>query len=380
MAALEIRCSSLPRVSRCPASAQPCEIAVESGDPSGPLGTAVHAWLAHRISGKSWDEPDGSDEYQMLCWRAWECWVGNEKKEPKIVGISDYFPNPVMIDEKDELSLENVTFGVKLTGHPDLLSVFPSDGINPGEVRGVDWKTGVVSSDYSAQAKGYSWLAMNRYPGTWLARWALVSVRTQTVEWFTWTYQQLTDWWHGLLESLQNTDRYVPGVEQCRYCRLGPTCPGKRQLVQESIGHLINRPEDGLTKGAKAGLLYDRIRLIESACEQGRKALALLVDEAGGTLPFGDGRGLVREERETTEIRFSPAWRIIGELVHAERYSDVFSVRKTELEKVVRDAAPRGQKGAAVKELHARLEQADAIQKTTSERLECRRLIETNHE
>lgn len=131
----------------------------------------------------------------------------------------------------------------------------------------------------------------------------------------------------------------------------------------------------GLLHHASAGDLYDRIRLLEEACQRGRDALRLLTADAGGRLPLDDGRELVIERQERREVLYGSAIPILHYLVRPEQDDDIFHVNKTAVEKAVKDNAPPGQKGAAVQDLYQRLDAAGAIRTTYQERLEVRRSV-----
>lgn len=353
-----IRCSALPRLAQCAASAVRPEVRIESPDEFARVGTAVHSVLAALVRGEyspSVTEAAARDrvadgEVGALAGSGWRCWQS----------LAEHFREP-QVEQELCADIE----GIRLTGHTDLLSV------ECDEVRVLDWKTSRLDEDYTDQLRGYCLLGMIAHPETDTARACLVRVRQQEWDWYEWTRDELSAWWESLAQRLADTETYTPG-RHCTYCPRAHECPA-RQALAASSHDLIVRDSLGLPDNC--GAIYDGLRLMESVCQSVREQLAVEVGIAGGRLATGDGRELVLTIQNHREIDYRRGCEPLSKILPDDVLDGCFRVSKTAIEEAVRVSAPRGKKSAAIEDLYARLEEAGAITTRTVQRMECRRIV-----
>jgi len=353
---LTIRCSALPLASACPASQLADGVRVDSADASAALGSAVHQVLAGSIQAPgNWPVAEAAarwgadvEEVGQLAGLGRRCWDQ----------LRDFFPAPEV-----ESELRQVIDGVLLTGHIDLHSVVGD------ELRILDWKTGREDADHDAQLRGYAWLGLHTIGNVTplqAAHVLTVRVRDQVVDGARYTREDLAAWWTGLVEHLRS-ERHSPGVPQCLHCPRRLSCAARRDL----IGQAATMAEGKLAIGPNnAGQVYDRVRLLEAACAEARDALRFLVAEAGGALPLADGRRLQITPQQHREVDARLALPVLGEFMSPDEVTGCLKVSNTLAEAAARANAGYRQKGAAVKEMWAALEQAGAVNFKTVERLE----------
>jgi hypothetical protein len=342
---LELRCSSLPRIARCPASALAPEIPLVGGGPEADLGSAAHEGIAAAVNvgyvdaglceslACKWgvDLPDLS----WLVWEGYKIWQR----------IAHEYPEP---DTEKELEWVSTVGGraVKLTGHADLVSL-AEDEDGP-LVRVADWKTGhAFERDHADQLKGYALLACERYLVE-RARVEVIHLRTKEAPWLRFSRSDLRLWWQRLVEGL--TGAYEPG-EWCGYCPRAGECPARRQALAESAATLLvlrDPPEQPL-QAWQLGKLHEMRGSLARACERAGELLKAEVRVRGGRVPVGGGRELVLEEERRQQI--SP--RAIPDLVAllGEDAYGCCTVSKTKATELAMAGAPRGQKGQAARRL-----------------------------
>ncbi len=367
---MKLRCSALPLTMSCAASLDH-DIQVGGDTPESTLGRAVHEWIGKHILGMESDQDHVAsayvgldlDEYGYLCMAGRMAWQT----------LREYFPEPVI-----EANLSPSWGDNQLTGHADVLSVveYPTDGLN--EVRVLDWKTGWEDSDAEHQLRGYAYLAM-RETGRQSASVCLVRLRDATADWSHYTMDQLERWIGLVFDHAKNRNRFNPG-RWCGFCPRSANCPVKADYLRQCVhGVLTSVDEANLPSQnpspAYLGVVLDQVKFVEEACALARQLIKANVQAAGGTLITGDGRVLTLAHQRRREISYQPAAATLTQLLGHETVARLLKIDKAKLEDAIKSQAPRGKKGAAVKELFDRLESLGAIVTSTVERLEVRRHV-----
>jgi hypothetical protein len=332
------------------------------------IGSAVHQLLAARIGGFEWDvdavalewncDPDELSRLFGWSWRAW-------------LSVAKHFPEPRQIERE----LTMATPGpVMLSGHVDLLCALGS------EIRLLDWKTGRVDADHRQQIMGYCWLALQNYPDSESAYAMVLRVRDQSLDAHRYSRAELDRWYANLCRKMDTPHRFRPG-RHCVGCPRGASCPAKTALISQaaqglsgfSHDFLTQLPPPGPARGQVLAELLDRVKLIERVCEQAREMVRADVARQGGSMVSEDGRELRLVSSDRTRILYEEAWPLLARMLPTEIWNQVVEIKKGEVEKAVRQAAPYRQGGKAVAALLAELERLGAVTKTAVSRLEVRR-------
>ena len=150
--------------------------------------------------------------------------------------------------------------------------------------------------------------------------------------------------------------------------------------MRETVNALVVSDEAGAPllgdgDGPCIARALDMARLVERVCADIRDQARVHVALAGGRLDCGDGRELTLLPQQRRHIDYRPAAAVLLEALGPERLAGLVKVGKSDVEDAVMALAPRGQKGAAARELMSRLDAAGAIITTTTDRLECRRAV-----
>lgn len=363
---LQLRCSGLPLAFRCPGAARGGALRIDDVHESADTGTAAHAGLARLVeTGRvDWDAiPElarrhGCEEEELRILIALGAKLWEEVKES--------FPEPVT-----EQLLRYTLGPVTLTGHTDILSRVLRHAIIG------DWKTGRRDSDYSEQLKGYAALALLEDGQLETATAYVLWVRDGAVEQYTMTRSKLREWLLHLETDLVHWDgTYRPG-KQCQYCPRLHECPAGHALVRSAVAAIANQDVDD------AKLLRDLpreqiIQLIEQAdivkgqAERIRAAARKLVEEQGDIV--ASGKRLTLEQVNQRRVDTLKAFPVLEERGFDDAaLAEVIDISVKQAENIVAKRAGKGKGAAAVRELRAALEGANAIQIETITRLVMRR-------
>lgn len=367
MTTREVRCSSLPRIWQCPASAQQDGPSIDLVSDAGQMGTAVHAVLADRARGvAAWNYAECAEKYGVdaaelmrLADAAWEM-RGQ---------IQEAMPGKGIRDVRAEVALCGVPApGLQLTGHIDYLI----QGHNRAVV--IDYKTGRRGdlSDPEHQLRGYAWLVLQaNNPGiehvTACAVW--VHERTHT------TYQMaradMDDWRDELVAKLTDPNpQYGPSESACRYCPYQATCEARLALLAGALvlieGRLdLGRNEHGIAP-SRLLLAHEAVTAIEARLKQFRAELRAMIHR-DGPIVAGEKR-LSLQEVSVSEIDPQRAWGVLTARLSNDEIAQCVKLRKGELVKRVRAKVSRG-KQAEADEFIRELAEQNAITYITQHRL-----------
>ncbi len=362
---VNLRASSMPLAFRCPASIRRGSLLINSSNEAADNGTAAHEVLRAlpRTNRIDWDaipevaSRNGADpdETRMLCAMGAKLW--NQ--------VSASFADAMTeVDLKIEIAP-----GVTLTGHADLLA------ISQTSMRVGDWKTGRKDTDHSHQFKAYAAMALlsstdiTEVTGTGL--W----VRDGEIENYTLDRAGAQAWVDSLVAHVIDWDNvYRPG-KHCGFCPRNFECEASNALIRRDVAaisdrSLLARVECELATMAPSEIVevLRKADLVVHFAARVRDAVRAHVEEHGDIV--SDGVRLTVTEQCGRELDPLKAWPILEQLEFAdEDLARVMKLKISEIEEVIRERAPRGEKKHAVLKLGQLLEASGAVTKTTTKRL-----------
>ncbi len=345
-----VRSSALPRITLCPAAAQPPAEPINWTNPYSRLGTAAHKAFEAVSNNIVIDIEEIADEHGVdandlrrsfgFVMKAWH-------------HVKEWFPDPII--ERSLVLVGDVT----LSGTPDFVSL-----VSPDELRVGDYKTGFLDHDCEAQLRGYCLLAMKHYNRK-QAHAMVLRTRLRSGEGWRWTLDELESWWSDLSARIKADVPPTPGLH-CSNCPRWGECPAGRRYLRQAAESLIATAEAGdhlgpsLSPSAMVELAAER-KMVEDACRVVQTMLKLEVASRGGRVVHRDGqRSLELTEVVMREIDFHRGEPILRQELGVE-FPECVKVLKTEMEMIVKGNAPRGQKGHAIQGLMERLDAAGAV-------------------
>lgn len=358
---INLRCSALPRVALCPASAVPPAVKIDIANDAADMGTAVHDYLAASIvSGDPRIAYFGTDnldveEYEKLCRIAWAAWGR----------LKTIFFGPLT-----EYGFERiVTCGVWLTGTADLVCLSEDEKT----FFGLDWKSGWRDGTHDEQMKGYARLAFGEEPNIEKVRWHVLNIRYGTVDVYEWTREEIDKWWSDLVERVRSEpDVYRPSPEACGFCPRFAECPARSTILKNAIS-VVQAASDScdmsLLTPEQLANVVERGRWIEKFAKLAIDLVRAEVIHAGGSIPLKDGRELRIKTQMQTQIDPRIALPLISERI-GDRLPEVVTISKGDLETEINVTAMRGQKGKAVEDFLDFLDRAGALSLKPIQKLE----------
>lgn len=362
---LTIRCSALPRIWGCGASAYADTdgIIIGGDTEASSLGTAFHRWADRMVQGIDADPDNYAIEYhvdtyelRMLCGCARQTWRMIGKHFPPSITMSEHRMSATLGP------------GIELTGTCDL-TTDPQDGILPV----LDWKSGRVDSDYSAQKKGYAWLRLQEVPEADTAMSITAWLRDGQLDVQTWTRDQLNAWAEELIRRIMQGESTFSPSGRCVYCPRQNSCEGRRKLVAATMAELADPSWPPFTLTAEnrlevAPLIADirsRIKVVENAIE--RFDASLRVDVmTNGPLPIGDGREIKAVEVKRRELDYRIALPVLLEHLSESEVDMVTKVSLAQCEQMVQARSPKGQGAGNKRFFNDQLREAGAVRESIS--------------
>ena len=365
----EIRCSTLPRIMRCPASAVPPQRPVVSDSPEARLGTAAHRLLAGWIDNGDWPT-DYAD-------RAAFHGVDEDALRFLVTGGLPIWERlaDTLCNVRVEVSVRReITADTYLVGTADLLAL-TVDGAQPAVV---DWKSG--ETDARHQLLGYAWAAYSGLTLTTPVVCATGHLRDRALDVFRVTPEELDAWATDLSDALDWPDTYTDEPSPCAYCPRRHECEHHGDLLRSAsvalaapVGGLPTTVEDLAALKPQRDALTKALDSYDAALREGLRS-------AGGPVPTGDGREVSLERQETETVRFGPgavaalseAWEVKVDGV-LELLSGV-TIPKRALESAVAVRAPARGKARMMRDVLGLLRAAGAVETGTRETLRTRRI------
>jgi hypothetical protein len=350
---IEVRCSALPRIEKCPPSAY-IEGEVAGGEDAA-LGTTIHEAIGRRMAG-------GTDMGYPSSW-GWMVYAAQR--------FVEQFGLKVLWVEK---SLKGkLGAGITLTGHPDVIA----ERIEDGAIVIIDWKTGYRDRDYSQQLMGYGWLA-RRFLKPGKQMWGStvwLRISKDNVDNIDTDLPRLKAWGKALAKRIRDAGadgERIPG-EHCEYCPGRDTCP-KRMVHMGSALALLRGSEGALAlTREQIAQAYPLLGQIGGAIDKVRQ-LAREAVLSGGPISLQDGRELQLEETRDREIDVPAAWRFEGmpdlmDMVNG----GAIDISVPALMRVIADRAPRGEKGETVEAFEKKLIDGGVLRVETKMKLAIRK-------
>lgn len=370
MASKEHRCSSLPKIMACPASAQQTGPAIDVVSEAGQMGTAVHTYLKQRTDGRiaicsrEIAEKYGVDATELvrLADIGWEmCRQIELAAEAGESGLA-----------RPEVSLAaDLMPELRLTGHLDYL-------IRVGTWRRatvVDYKTGRRGdlSNPEHQLKGYMWLVLACFPEighvTGVALW--LHERAST------TYQMAREeadaWRDELVAKLTDPDpKYGPSESVCRYCPYQATCEARLALLSGALAVIDGSTGEQITH-CRLLAAYTAASAIEARLKHFRTELRARIFRDGPIRAAGLELSL--QEASVSEIDPQRAWPVLAAHLSEDEIAQCVTLGKGKLVKHIRAHVAKG-KQAAEDSFLTSLSLRNAITYVTQHRLTLRTVEE----
>lgn len=364
MKKLELRCSGLPLAFRCPGSVREASLPINETGEAADLGRAAHELLAQLVTTDRipWDDlPAVAKRYQV---DAEELRVLMHLGAQLWNAVKESCPNPLT-----EVELMHHLGPATLTGHADIYSRTGTEAFIP------DWKTGRADSDYSEQLKGYAALALLEDVELTKATAAVLWVRDGTYEQYTMDRAGVWEWMRRVeSEIIQWDGTYRPG-KHCEYCPRAHECPARAALVRSAVAAITGQ-DVGEVVAAMAPeqvvQLSEMADIARSQVERVKAAIKKRVEQQGDVTALGKVITLAVEQRR--KLKPVEAFAVLEERGFGDaEWAQVIDMSVSAAEKIIATKAGKGKGAAAVRELKAALEAAEAVETETVTRLVTRR-------
>lgn len=360
---MNLRASAMPRIRQCPGSAL-LEAHQNTSEPAE-VGTVVHEMLSEMVQGrqpdiKTYARQSDMDEVELrfLYFNGVSMWRDGDTP------LSGYFSAPECeVEFGEQVGLNDL-----LTGHADIVS--PLAG-NPRARIILDWKTGRLDSDYSAQLKTYAWLEYKRAGGfehidsvTVGTAW----VRSKTVDWVTFNDEVLAAWGDQIQSVLEEAQRgiLVEGP-QCGHCPV-VDCPIMREkalaLTAPDNPPLEITPEN-------LGEIYAMTQWVKSKLKGAEDAIKQCVNANGGAVTLEGGEYELAFNAEVRKaIKYSDdVYQMLQLASDTETVQGAIKFTKEPIMEAVKKKAGKGNGAKALRELDAELEKLNAYEETEVRKL-----------
>ncbi len=349
-----VRCSSLPELWRCGASAQPCKVEIDRVHDLSALGTAVHACLERHITGRDVSLRQAAVDAGLEDDRelGWLVGIGIKLWQRRLAAV---FPVPGAEVE----ICDTIAPGLQLTGHIDLQALVVA------EVRNGDWKTGRLARDYRQQANGYNCLSLRAWPDALRASTSLLWVRDEDVQTYGMDHEQCRAWEEELVERALHWDGVHRSGPHCGFCRRLHECPAAiaelqrevaiiggddvARLLQDGLNDLEPQQIIELRRQAKA--VRDRADLLDAA---------IRVHVIGAGRIEGEDVDLVATPVQRKRIKPREALQVLQDEL-GDDLAEAIKISRSHLNDLVAHRVPKGQGAKAVRALEAKLIEAGAL-------------------
>ncbi len=287
------RCSALPRIILCPASATKPKVQIDSDNIAGRIGSAVHKALAIGYNsaftyfGKLAAEFRVAEQDIIPLF-----WVGRHRFE----------------EYMDVLDVHNIEHGlsrdipgtdITLTGTADLYGLTKTDPQMPFIW---DYKTGSQTTNHREQLIGYAYLLWGEEYDT--VKLFTAWLRANEVQIDDITPADIAAWLERLKWAISHPKTFRAG-EQCTWCPRAHECKARTALIRKSAGDMLALGDKmkALTPATLAAN-YLRAKQLEKVLKQFDATLkdALMLH---GELPMGDGRMLTLEDTSRDKLHMA---------------------------------------------------------------------------
>ena len=356
-----VRCSALPRIMRCPASAAPSNVV--SYSPEAAMGTLVHEAMSKpgeigNIVTRAANAGLDGDEARFLIYAALEA-------------DATLIVEAGVTDVQRETPLEADLATVKLTGTPDVRGM-----IEPRRRLIVDYKAGRVDRDYAHQLRGYALLEMLNDKTIDEVVCRIAWLRAGVVDTFAVTMVDAMRWLADLIRRL-DSGAYTDDIEVCGFCPHRSECGQYARMLNAATVALAKPGAKLPTSPVDLAKLYPAAQELARTLDAYKAALRAAVVQTG-PIAIGEGREVALETRKRASIDAARA----ASIIHAHLDADVLTVmevKKSALEDALREQSPRGQKKKAVEDCMFALEAAGALTWAASDALVMRKAKESGN-
>jgi hypothetical protein len=347
------------------------------------MGTDAHRECAKFV--KSDEAPDFkmlNDDIRIPVSIAWDMWDRSlgTLDDVEYPALRGFFPDPQV---EQELRIEYVSNGPRelpiVTGHPDLygFSVVGDSDSDIYDLNVLDWKAGYLIKDYLPQLIAYAELVTNKYPGVQIRNVNLINAyvrkdKGQRFVSYRMTRAEAILAYDKIIRKVLNYDgeSFTTG-EHCQYCPLRSYgCDAYNRTISSALVSL-DRTEGHDLFISKPISTY---RWLGEIIRQANAIKAhIKADVADGIIYQEDGQELYMAE-SNDKVESDEAIDHLLLEYSPEAILDQCKISKGGIQQLAKDAAPRGEKGTAAKQIVEDLREKGIITKSGDGTLKTRKI------
>jgi hypothetical protein len=358
---LKLRASQFPILDKCQGMlSQPECLKIGNISDVATMGTDAHRECAKFV--KSDEAPDFkmlNDDIRIPVSIAWDMWDRSlgTLDDVEYPALRGFFPDPQV---EQELRIEYVSNGPRelpiVTGHPDLygFSVVGDSDSDIYDLNVLDWKAGYLIKDYLPQLIAYAELVTNKYPGVQIRNVNLINAyvrkdKGQRFVSYRMTRAEAILAYDKIIRKVLNYDgeSFTTG-EHCQYCPLRSYgCDAYNRTISSALVSL-DRTEGHDLFISKPISTY---RWLGEIIRQANAIKAhIKADVADGIIYQEDGQELYMAE-SNDKVESDEAIDHLLLEYSPEAILDQCKISKGGIQQLAKDAAPRGEKGTAAKQI-----------------------------
>ena len=375
---LKLRASQFPILDKCQGMlSEPECLRIGNISDVATMGTDAHRECAKFV--KSDEAPDFkmlNDDIRIPVSIAWDMWDRSlgTLDDVEYPALRGFFPEPMV-----EYALEYPFGRVKLTGHPDLFgfTVVGASDSNLYDLNVLYWKAGYLIKDYLPQLIAYASLAYQNYSGMTIRYINLINAyvrkdKGQRFVSYRMTSNEVSIIFSNIIQKIENYDgeSFTTG-EHCQYCPLRSYgCDAYNRTISSALVSL-DRTEGHDLFISKPISTY---RWLGEIIRQANAIKAhIKADVADGIIYQEDGQELYMAESNDKVESDEAIDHLLLEYSH-EAILDQCKISKGGIQQLAKDAAPRGEKGTAAKQIVEDLREKGIITKSGDGTLKTRKI------
>lgn len=358
-----IRASKMPLFMKCPNSILNPDnfLAIDKENEAALLGTEIHQHIADYIEhGRDFNIENLQNQFTAGDYERAAMLVNN--LTDVWADIKEFFPDPQI-----ELPLTFETDEVKITGTIDVVKWWE------GGANIIDWKTGRLRPDHSAQIKTYALLVWHilREPKDWACTVQVIYLEDKSTDTYEFDSFQLEQWKQEVIAQSKQV-RYILN-KMCPYCPLRSQCPAYSKNTESAL-QLVQLKPNSPAKSFRSMTPDERTEFLTKI-----KQIKVAVDdidgiikeeiEANGPIELADNTYYALQEIRDRKINIKRAATVCHEYLDEDEILDCMTVSLSKLESKVMSKAERGVKTKLKEEFLAALREAKALYSYTRKRL-----------
>jgi hypothetical protein len=381
---LKLRASQFPILDKCQGMlSEPECLKIGNISDVATMGTDAHRECAKFV--KSDEAPDFkmlNDDIRIPVSIAWDMWDRSlgTLDDVEYPALRGFFPEPQV---EQELRIEYVSNGPDelpiVTGHPDLygFSVVGDSDSDIYDLNVLDWKAGYLIKDYLPQLIAYAELVTNKYPGVQIRNVNLINAyvrkdKGQRFVSYRMTRAEAILAYDKIIRKVLNYDgeSFTTG-DHCQYCPLRSYgCDAYNRTISSALVSL-DRTEGHDLFISKPISTY---RWLGEIIRQANAIKAhIKADVADGIIYQEDGQELYMAE-SNDKVESDEAIDHLLLEYSPEAILDQCKISKGGIQQLAKDAAPRGEKGTAAKQIVEDLREKGIITKSGDGTLKTRKI------